>query len=299
MRKQTNTKRNSPSRWLFVVAIFCCASMAANAKTQLVNYAQLLVDHVVFENPGVLSVEIHAVAPNSTDTTIIAINEGESGIRSNAEVLAVIKSNQPVLKLISAQNRYRVVLPFRNASNATIGALSLAFRLEPNQPVDRYLERAQEIRYRLQELTPKLETLFDPYSKGYEATDNLVQRINQVLLSRHPDINVVAIHVTKPGDKNNKVWGINRPNFLGRDSDEIDTDTEKTGRIVMQVIPATNRMEVHMPLLSPEGALIGTLCTVYFWHDERESADYYSRSLAIMNEARLLTPSNRDDLFRP
>ena len=164
---------------------------------------------------------------------------------------------------------------------------------------DSRLAQSTAIRDYLKLITPKRETLFDPYMKGYDSTDTLAQRINQILLARHPDVNVIAIHITAPGDTKNKVWGINRPNFIGRDSDEIDTDTEKTGRIVMQVIPATHRMEVHMPLLSPDGKLIGTICTVYLWKSMSEAADFYGRSLSIMEEVRQLTPSNRDDLFRP
>jgi hypothetical protein len=134
---------------------------------------------------------------------------------------------------------------------------------------------------------------------GVQGTLILAQRINQTLVERHPDVNVIAFHLTAPGETINRVWAINRPNFIGRNSDEIDTDTEKTARIVMQVIPATHRMEVHMPMLSKTGELWGEISTVYFWHDVREAGDLYARSLGIMEEARPLMPVNRDDLFKP
>lgn len=272
-------------------------SAPASAETVQTNYAQLLADFALFSNLGVTGVEIHATVPGEKEATMLASSAGPKGARSGAAILKVIASNAPTVT--GSGNARQVTIPLRTATDQTIGALVLTFAHKPGQSDENYLFRAADIRNRLKEITPKVDTMFDPYTKGYSATDTMAQRINQILLERHPDINVVAIHVTKPGDKTNKVWGINRPNFIGRDSDEIDTDTEKTGRIVMQVIPATHRMEVHMPLMAPDGTLIGTLCTVYFWHDLREAGDLYGRSLGIMEEARLLTPANRDDLFKP
>lgn len=287
----------APQALLAAGLVFSPAPSRA-AATQTI-YAQLLVDYVVFHDPEVILASIHAVPPGGTAPSAVAVSTGQTGNKSDGSVLEVIRSGQPTLIHGKDAERCDVVLPLLDASDATIGALAMTFRAHSGQADRQILERATSLRSRLQEITPKLATLFDPYTKGYGPTDTLAQRINQILLEHHPDVNVIAIHVTKPGEKFNRVWGINRPDFIGRNSDEIDTDTEKTGRIVMQVIPATHRMEVHMPLLSPGGAVIGTLCTVYFWHEVGEASDFYGRSLAIMEEARLLTPVNRDDLFRP
>jgi hypothetical protein len=292
--------------FLAVLPLAMLAAPAA-AETLQVSYAQLLVDFAVYNNPGVVAAEIHLVVPGEDESTMLATSHGTAGGRTGAEILQVVKANTPTMKNVPAsapgpytgKERRRLLLPLRTADGTTIGALSLLMAPKAGQTDETVMHKAADIRNRLQELTPKVATMFDPYTKGYSASDTLAQRINQILLARHPDVNVIALHLTKPGDKTNKVWGINRPNFLQRDSDEIDTDTEKTGRIVMQVIPATHRMEVHMPLLSPDGAIIGTLCTVYFWHDMREASELYARSLGIMEEARLLTTNNRDDLFKP
>ncbi len=241
-----------------------------------VSYAQLLADKVAFDHADVAGIALY--------------------LRNGAGSLELAGHAGVVADTISRNS-----LPLLDDTGADVGVMSIVFA---SAPADRVTE-ATIIRDELRQVTPKRETLSDPYTKGYAADDTLAQRINQILLARHPDVNVIAIHLTKPGDaKNsgdakNKVWGMNRPNFIRRDSDEVDTDTEKTGKIVMQVIPATHRMEVHMPLLSPSGAVIGTLCTVYFWKTPGEAADYYGRSLGIMEEARQLTPANRDDLFRP
>lgn len=268
------------------------------AATSAVTYAQLLVDHVIFRHSEVLAVGIYSVKPGTTGQALVAT--ASTGAAANFDLSAPAMSDtHPTFLALKDARVGRVVLPLVDASAATIGALVLDFKTTNGQPEGTYLENALEIRNQLQEIIPQQVTLFDPYTKGFDDTDTLAQRINNMLTARHPDINVVAIHLTAPGEKLNRVWGINRPNFLGRPSDEIDTDTEKTGRVVMQVIPATHRMEVHMPMLDRKGALIGTICTVYFWHDEREAGDLYARSLGVRDEARLLMPDNRDDLFKP
>lgn len=298
MTQNSNNKFTMLTRLaLCTAAVFLSAASLA-AKAVQVSYAQLLADYVAYNNADVLSVGIHAVAPGATDTTLVATNAGEIGAKSDAGVLAVIKSNKSVFTPQKDQGRYQALMPLFDDKNNTIGALSLVLKYDAAQREDLFSEKASAIRNFLQKITP-YNRLFDPYTKGYDETDTLVQKINQILLARHPDVNVIAFHLTKEGEKLNRCWGLNRPDFIGRNSDEIDTDTEKTGRIVMQVIPATHRMEVHMPLLNPKGDLIGTICTVYFWQSEGEAADFYGRSLAIMHEARILMPENREDLFKP
>jgi len=261
------------------------------------SYAQLLADQVAYENADVRSVGIYARRAD-TDALALIGRIGAPPANPDAAIAATDKLAK-TSETGDAATGVTTRLPLLDDKGGQIGVLVLGFA--PGTPARGTTRMAQSVVIRdfLQWITPKRDTLFDPYMKGYDGSDTLAQRVNQILLARHPDVNVVALHLTKPGDKTNKVWGINRPNFIGRDSDEIDTDTEKTARIVMQVIPATHRMEVHMPLRARDGRLFGTLCTVYFWRTEREAADYYGRSLSMMEEARLLMPDNRDDLFRP
>jgi hypothetical protein len=263
-----------------------------------ISYAQLLAETVAFENPDIRSVAIYAQQNDVASLALVAHTAPSAAPASDPAIEAVARSGAPS-ETGSAETGVSTVLPLHDATGAKIGVLSIAYSPGKSEQYSSRLDQSVVIRDFLRLFTPKRETLFDPYMKGYDSTDTLAQRINQILLARHPDVNVIAIHITAPGDTKNKVWGINRPNFIGRDSDEVDTDTEKTGRIVMQVIPATHRMEVHMPLMAPNGRRIGTICTVYFWRTAGEAADFYGRSLGIMEEARKLTPVNRDDLFRP
>jgi hypothetical protein len=116
---------------------------------------------------------------------------------------------------------------------------------------------------------------------------NLAQRLTDQELKRHPEVLVVAFHAQIPGEPINRVVAINQAQwgkFLWRPSDEIDTDTAKTQRTVVQVIPATHRMEVHMPLHTRAGSTIATFVCVWNFKDEEEAPELMRKSQAIRDE---------------
>jgi hypothetical protein len=116
---------------------------------------------------------------------------------------------------------------------------------------------------------------------------NFAQALTEQLLKRHPDVLVLAFHAQIPGEQINRVVAINHAQwgkFLWRPSDDIDTDTAKTGRTVVQVIPATHRMEVHMPLHIRTGETIATFVCVWNFKDEEEAPDLMRKSQQIRDE---------------
>jgi hypothetical protein len=120
-----------------------------------------------------------------------------------------------------------------------------------------------------------------------QAFPNFAQTLTERSLLRHPDVLVVAFHAQIPGEAINRVVAINQaqwPKFLWRPSDDIDTDTAKTQRTVVQVIPATHRMEVHMPLHSNVGETIATIVCVWSFKDEEEAPELMRKSQQIRDE---------------
>lgn len=120
-----------------------------------------------------------------------------------------------------------------------------------------------------------------------QAFPSLAQILAGQELKRHPDVLVVAFHAQIPGESINRVVAINREQwgkFLWRPSDGIDTDTAKTQRTVVQVIPATRRMEVHMPLHTRTGETIATFVCVWNFRDEEEAPNLMRKSQAIRDE---------------
>jgi hypothetical protein len=131
---------------------------------------------------------------------------------------------------------------------------------------------------------------------------NFAQSLIEQLLSRHPEVLVVAIHAQIPGEEINRVIAINQAQwgkFLWRPSDDIDTDTAKTQRTIIQVIPATHRMEVHMPLHTGPGLTIATLVCVWSFKDEEEAPELMKRSQQMRDEIAPGVPSLGKLLGKP
>jgi hypothetical protein len=120
-----------------------------------------------------------------------------------------------------------------------------------------------------------------------QAFPNFAQALTEQSLKRHPEVLVVAFHVQIPGEPINRVVAINQTQwakFLWRPSDDIDTDTAKSQRTVVQVIPATHRMEVHMPLHTDTGETIATIVCVWNFKDEEEAPELMRKSQQIRDE---------------
>jgi hypothetical protein len=116
---------------------------------------------------------------------------------------------------------------------------------------------------------------------------NYAQIVTEQELTRHPDVLVVAFHAQIPGEPINRVVAINQAQwgkFQWRPSDDIDTDTARTQRTVVQVIPATHRMEVHMPLHTKTGETIATFVCVWNFKDEEEAPELFRKSQAMRDE---------------
>jgi hypothetical protein len=116
---------------------------------------------------------------------------------------------------------------------------------------------------------------------------NFAQTLTDEMLKGHPDVLVIAFHVQIPGEPINRVVAINQAQwgkFQWRPSDDIDTDTAKTQKTIVQVIPATHRMEVHMPLHTKAGETIATFVCVWNFKDEREAPELMRKSQAIRDE---------------
>src|SRR5437868_2084410 len=120
-----------------------------------------------------------------------------------------------------------------------------------------------------------------------QAFPNFAQMLTDQELKRHPEVLVVAFHAQIPSEAINRVVAINQAQwgkFMWRPSDDIDTDTAKTRRTVVQVIPATHRMEVHMPLHTKTGETIATFVCVWNFKDEEEAPELMRKSQAIRDE---------------
>ncbi len=283
---------------LALMPILGLGPFAAHATVVRTIYAQMLIDQVVSTHPDLLVSEMHAIPPGAVDSEIVAANDNRLGGKSDAEVLDVIRSGKALCAPSAGGQRYEVLLPLWSAADQAVGVLRLVYPAEAGRSKASYLENARAVRDWLSLVIPNRQQLFWPFIQGSAAGDTLGQRLVMQALARHPDILVVALHVTPPGGTENKVVAINEPTLLGHPSDQVDSGIARSGETILQTIPSSHRMEAHMPLRDSHGRLIGTICTVYLWRTESQTADFYVRSLAMRDELESQIPSYAA-LFKP
>lgn len=282
---------------LALLPILGLAPFAAHAAVERTVYAQILINRVASTHSDLLGFEMYAVPPGATDNQVVAANDGRPGAKADAEVLDVIRTEEARFAA-AAGGRCEVLLPLLSASDQVVGAMRLVYRAETGRSKASYLESAREVQGWLSQVILNRQQLFFPFILGTAAGDTLAQKLTMQALARHPDILVVAMHLVPPGGTENKVIAINEPTLLGHPSDQVDSGIAKSGETIMQLIPSSHRMEVHMPLRDRHGLLIGTICTVFLWRTESQSADFYVRSLALRDELAPQIPSHAA-LFKP
>ena len=256
-------------------------AMACWGQTGTKPYAQILIDQTILRSPGVAALSIAVPATATTDCTVIASTDATIvGSKAGNDEQEVLTSGQP--KQVSGRNQCQAIVPLRDVSGTAIGALRAAFKGAGSISV--CVQQAEALRDELRQVIPSAQNLVDPFIAGSFSDEISGQRLVMETLKKHPDVLVLALHITAPGETINRVVAINQRKFIGRPSDEVDHEVAKTGKTIMQVIPSTHRMETHMPLRARDGSLVGTVVTVYLWRNEAEVPELLDRSMKIRDE---------------
>ncbi len=93
------------------------------------NYAQDLVDRAVARHPELLQLDIHAIPPGSTASTIIAAKDRTRvGKSSDPDDIAVLKSGEPRVEINkTGDNNVEVSVQLRDVSRRPVGVVELTF----------------------------------------------------------------------------------------------------------------------------------------------------------------------------
>jgi len=264
-------------------ALFLMVTSGALSQVSTKPYAQLLVDEMLLRNANLSMLSITVQNPAS-GREMLASNTART-LSSNT-----FKTPYPD-RAITGVRRCQSVVPLHDAANIVVGTLRAEITSK-KAFLSGCQSAVEDLRDQLSRVIPSSQDLFEPYLVSTSSDDLLAQRLTIETLAKYPDVLILAFHVTAPGESVNRVVGINRPKFLGRISDEVDQEVAKTGKTVVQVIPATHRMEIHMPLRAIDGSLAGTLVTVYLWQKEAETPTLMSRAMHIRDELQSRIPSS-------
>jgi hypothetical protein len=125
------------------------AAVAGHSELQPANpiYAQRLVTVVVNKHPDMLDLIFHVTPPNSSDNVAIAAYTAkERGAKSGEDDLGVISTGKPVVEVQKDGVRIGVLLPLKDGSAQTIGALGLMYDYHAGQDEQEFLRRSEKIR---------------------------------------------------------------------------------------------------------------------------------------------------------
>ena len=239
-------------------------------QTQMTTYGEVIEHELLLLHPDLTSLSISVRDPESNQSR-------------------TLESHAAGIDPSSTKASCSQAITLLDTPGERIGEARLSFA--PAVDKSECAAKSEQLAKELQEIIPSSKTLFDPFIVALKPDDVLAQRLTIETLKSHPDMLVLAFHVTAPGDTVNRVVGINQPKFLGRPSDDVDHEVARTGKMIVQVIPSTHRMETHMPLRAKDGSLVGTIVTVYLWHNESEAPERIAASMKIRDQLQSRIPS--------
>jgi len=123
-------------------------------------HAQKLVDDLLSKRPDVITLALHVTPPKGKDNIIVASNFGRIGKKADQDDLKAM-SGEPIAGAVAKGKRYSVELTLLDASNKTIGALSVGFLNGGTEDAKAFLSKAQSLRDDMQKRIPSLESLVE------------------------------------------------------------------------------------------------------------------------------------------
>jgi len=226
------------------------------------NYGQALIERALARHSEVATLAMHVTPPNSADNVIIASNFGRIGKKADADDLEVIKTGKPKMEVGRTGDRFSVELPLQDVSGDTVGALAVAFPYKAGANPARFLPWAEKVRDELRRRITNAGNLIEPFPYSPLPTNTYAQKLVDQTLAEHPELQILALHITPPGSNDNVILAssIGR---IGKKGDEDDLKVIQTGEPILEVHISGKRFEVELQLHDRSGKTIGAVSAVY------------------------------------
>jgi RNase H-fold protein (predicted Holliday junction resolvase) len=273
------------STWL---PIICLAGLAptALAQTPAKTYAQKLVEDTLAKHPDVATLALHVTPPNSADNVIIASNFGRVGKKADADDLKVIQTGKPTMELNRSGDRLSVELPLHDVGGNTIGAIAVAFPYQAGDDKTKLQRQAERIRDEVSKRITYVANLLEPAQFDASIPSNTyAQELVDETLQRHPEVIILAMHVTPPDGKDNVIIASNIGR-IGKKADEDDMKVVETGVPNLEVNKNGDRFEAEIALQNVSGGRIGALSVVFPYKSGEDQAKFQERAEKIGDELR-------------
>ena len=126
-------------------------------------FAQALVNDLAKNNPDVVLIGFHAVAPGAADQAMIACTHDLIGEKDDEGDLAVVAGQQMMLAPdLKNPAKFKVFLPLKDAAGKSIGLLTLNFKHQAGNNETHYCARALAVRNSAAQRIENLAALFAP-----------------------------------------------------------------------------------------------------------------------------------------
>lgn len=256
-------------------------------------YGQHLLNQALAENPGVIIMMMHVKPPGAKDNIVVASNIGRYGKVADPDDMEVITTGKSRLEINPKGDHFEVEEVLRDVSGDTIGALGVVWNYKPGDDKEAHRRQAEAIRDKLQRRILHAGNLVDrwPYDPKF-SDKTYAQALVERTLSRHPEIEVLAIHATPPGSKTNVILGssIGR---IGKKADEDDLRVIEKGETNKEIAENGKRFEAELPLNDAKGKRIGALGVVLAYKPGDDKEALVAHAVKIRDEmaARIASPA--------
>jgi hypothetical protein len=260
--------------------------VAAATPISVKNYGQELVDEAVRAHPDLLVVMLHVKLDPAGDNVVVASNIGRIGKLADSDDLRVIDTGTPNYEVSSSGTRFEAELPLLDVSGATVGAVGLVFPYRSGDDEAALKRHAEEIRDGLARRISSAANLGESYPYDPAATTAThARKLVDPLLEAHPDVLIVALHVTSPDTGENTIVASNIGR-IGKPADADDLRVIRTGTPNLEPDATRHRFEAELPLLDKSGTTIGAIGLVFRYDGASDPATLAAKGTAIRDELR-------------
>lgn len=257
-------------------------------------WIQHQVEQAMRRHPGIESIVVTGPRDGKQPDVVLA---------STVDVKSVFRPvAEPALKddAVPSKDGHHFVVRegFVSSTNHRLGTIQIRFPYGDGQKAGDLERIAREVQHEVARVTLSAKNAVDPYP--YDAkfsSDTYAQEITERIVHAHPDLIVVMLHATPPGQKTNVVIGSNIGRF-GKPADEDDLRIIEQGKTNLEVAGAGDRYEVALPLVDVAGRQIGALGLVFPLHPGDDKTVLQSRARAIRDDLAKMIPNNAA-LFAP
>jgi iron complex outermembrane receptor protein len=116
------------------------------------------------------------------------------------------------------------------------------------------------------------------------------QRLVEIEMEKHPDLLIIAFHVTPPGEKDNIIIASNIGR-IGKKADEDDMRVLKTGKPNLEVNATGDHFEVQMAQRDKAGKIIGALAVVFPYKEGMDKEKLHAKGEEIRKEIEAQAPT--------